>query len=156
MNAAEKQIAATGKHTASSDEKQIVAGGLVGTGNESWHGKLNGYQFHKCRCEACVGAKSEASRKYAAARRQKPVPEHVHGSTNGYVNYKCRCEECRAAWAEYVQDAKERRAQKEIPEHVHGTENGYGNYGCRCEECTTAWSKGTVARSRRRRETANS
>lgn len=155
MNADVKQTAATVKPTGQSDAKQTASAGLVGTGEERWHGTENGYAYHKCRCEACKEAHRLTARKYDRKEYDpENTPERVHGTVNGYSNYKCRCDACRAAWATWIQEKKDERAARPIPEHVHGTQNGYGNYKCRCEACTTAWSKATVDRARRRQERA--
>lgn len=41
-------------------------------GSETWHGKLNGYTNHRCRCEACTAAMREYGRQH---RGSKATPE---------------------------------------------------------------------------------
>lgn len=40
--------------------------GLVGTGDEPWHGTISGYQNHKCRCDRCLAANIKAQRRHRA------------------------------------------------------------------------------------------
>ena len=39
--------------------------------NEQWHGTLNGYRYHKCRCEACGEARREYFNKRPEAKEKR-------------------------------------------------------------------------------------
>jgi hypothetical protein len=39
--------------------------------NEQWHGTLNGYRYHKCRCEACGEARREYFNKRPGAKEKR-------------------------------------------------------------------------------------
>lgn len=39
--------------------------------NERWHGTLNGYRYHKCRCEACGEARREYYNKRPGAKEKR-------------------------------------------------------------------------------------
>ncbi len=65
--------------------------------NEPWHGSINGYTRHKCRCDECRAAWRTYQRKARARRRGKEPP--VHGIASAYREYRCGCEACLAAAA---------------------------------------------------------
>lgn len=64
------------------------------------HGTITAYQHHGCRCERCTAANTAAQQDARAARRHRPIPDHVHGTENGYSNYGCREQCCKDAHAE--------------------------------------------------------
>ena len=43
--------------------------------NEPWHGKLNGYDYHRCRCDACRAAKSYWNKKYRVLKPKLSIRE---------------------------------------------------------------------------------
>lgn len=57
------------------------------------HG-ITGYGYHQCRCDVCVEANRERSR-----RRRAKGTAPTHGGS-GYTNHGCRCDACRAGHAE--------------------------------------------------------
>lgn len=79
----------------------------------SYHGTINAYHNHGCRCGRCKDANTKDVAERKARRLAKPTPDHVHGSENGYGNYGCRCGPCTAAWTTAsVERAKRRRARQ--------------------------------------------
>jgi hypothetical protein len=105
---------------------------------EKWHGTLDGYTNHRCRCEGCRKANA-AWQKGARLRRTKAkLPSNrKHGVYATYLNYGCRCKACKKANADYGNS----RRSKGAPENAkHGTYTTYSNFNCRCEDCRQAAS----------------
>jgi hypothetical protein len=66
------------------------------------HG-VQGYNWHKCRCEQCRAANSARSRTSRAARKARTAagdPAVPHGTRGGYTNWACRCLPCSQANSE--------------------------------------------------------
>lgn len=138
--------------------------GLVGTGDEKWHGGSGtGYSYHKCRCSRCKEANTTRTARRRAERRLGREdlihPDAPHGTPGGYSNWGCRCEDCSAEFAVALDSSYRNRLSKLTesggrpfhPDAPHGSSNGYTSYGCRCEACTEAASarsyRSTKARS---------
>lgn len=88
--------------------------GLVGTGEESWHGSVSGYTYHGCRCTECRSGWSAANLASRQRRAENEKPENIHGTANGYNNYKCRCDECRRAWAARAREQRARNRDRSV------------------------------------------
>ena len=54
--------------------------------NEQWHGTLNGYRYHKCRCEAC----GEARREYYQEFSKRPGAKEKRDAYNRRPEVKAR------------------------------------------------------------------
>lgn len=72
------------------------------------HGTLYAYNHHKCRCEACRAASTQAMRDRRARNQAEPKPLK-HGLLNTYAYHKCRCDLCKAAAAEYRRNYRNRK-----------------------------------------------
>jgi hypothetical protein len=126
---------------------------------ESYHGTINGYIYHKCKCDECKIAWNE----YQTGRRRQ-VTTGKRSVKHGYGGYAsgCRCDVCRIAHAKY---AAERIAVRKIaasgvyvelfekqnglcaicqqekplvPDHKHGTTE---IRGLLCSSCNTGLGK---------------
>lgn len=85
--------------------------------SEFEHG-LNGYTYHRCRCDVCLAASRAYARQWSAARMAERVlrdgrmfsPTALrHGEVNTYNRYGCRCEPCTTAHREARRDYLARR-----------------------------------------------
>lgn len=87
------------------------------------HGTASGYSNYGCRCRACTGEWTAATRRRRAERvarylARDPVtgawvttaPGVVHGLPATYQNWACRCDACRRA-ATAARVARYRRAR---------------------------------------------
>ena len=94
-----------------SQQKAYREPGLVGSGKEDWHGTLNGYKYHKCRCKRCRRAHAIRMDHYRICQRQKPLTgnEDWHGTIGGVTNHHCTCEDCKEAKRKYYRERKKRR-----------------------------------------------
>jgi hypothetical protein len=92
------------------------------------HGTANGYNNHRCRCDACRAAWAE----YQASRRT-PCPAGCGRLVHSRGDTKRKCHTCTHS-----------RPIK------HGTASGYENRGCRCDDCRTAASAARKERKQRR------
>lgn len=81
---------------------------LAGTEDSYWHGTLNGYVNHKCRCTSARAAWA------ASVRRRRSQRYALRVRVNG------------------------RWYAPTVRESAHGEEGTYSNWGCRCRPCTTA------------------
>ena len=83
------------------------------------HGTLNGYEYHRCRCDACRAANN---RRNAVRRAKGSVPlkihlarvhakaQHIeHGTSWAYEGKGCRCDLCREARRERGVEQRYRR-----------------------------------------------
>lgn len=121
---------------------------------ESWHGTLNGYVHHLCRCQLCKKANSDYSRARKNRNRDKITGDELwHGTYSGYQHHKCRCEPCKKANSDYSR-ARIIRRRRNITGHEpwHGTRYGYQDHMCRCEACKKAHSEYQRAFKKRRRD----
>jgi hypothetical protein len=59
--------------------------------SERWHGTVDGYTNHRCRCEGC----REAIRVDRQKRRSRSIPDHVKHGAYTYNNWGCYCQVCR-------------------------------------------------------------
>jgi hypothetical protein len=66
---------------------------------EWWHGTTAGYVYRKCRCKACIKAKSDYKKSMKEQKRELHFngQETWHGTENGFRYYSCRCEDCKLA-----------------------------------------------------------
>jgi hypothetical protein len=87
---------------------------------EPWHGTINGYNNHKCRCRPCKDAHNAHFREYSPKYRQERRKRDPRFSASG-------CVICCDATGCHMPDAK-----------WHGTAGGYANHYCRCKPCTIA------------------
>jgi hypothetical protein len=80
------------------------------TAHERWHGTVNGYNYHDCRCNECRAAMSTFINDWRAENRQRPIPAYVeHGTVNAAVNYGCKCRPCREAKRDADRDYRARK-----------------------------------------------
>lgn len=73
------------------------------------HGSPSGYNYWKCRCDACRAKNAEKSARFRANHVEVgaidpvtgrfTVPGAPHGSAGGYSNYGCRCDDCAEAFS---------------------------------------------------------
>jgi hypothetical protein len=80
------------------------------TAAEPWHGTVNGYNYHGCRCAECRATMNEFLRNWRAENRRRPVPGWVrHGSASTARNYGCKCDSCRDAVSDENRASRQRR-----------------------------------------------
>ena len=87
------------------------------------HGTVNGYSNHKCRCELCRGAGTEAQRARRIRARARTCPDC--GGPGGI--YRGRCVGC-------YEVASGKRADRHHGQGARGVKGYLG--GCRCATCT--------------------
>lgn len=87
--------------------------------DETPHGQLTGYTYHKCRCGECRAANAAYQAKVVAQRAKMLNVGLItvkHGTENAYGNYGCRCPACRDAHAAATRRYREKqRARKKQP-----------------------------------------
>lgn len=66
----------------------------------AYHGSVNGYTNHGCRCVACTAAHAEDyDRRRRRDRPPLPLGDPRHGTDSAYHYHHCKCEQCLAAHA---------------------------------------------------------
>lgn len=97
----------------------------MATDIEKWHGTLNGYTNHRCRCSECLEAKRLNQIQYRSTRKERTNELRRSGYARNSENERSR--------------ARERRLSGIDDDDIrHGTNNGYSNYNCRCDQCKKA------------------
>lgn len=84
------------------------------TPDDSRHGTTNGYQNHRCRCEACRAAHRAAHAAYMSRVRNTgslTSSAAEHGTAYRY-DVGCRCAECRSAHNKKSRENKARRRRE--------------------------------------------
>jgi hypothetical protein len=80
------------------------------------HGTPSGWQWHKCRCDECLAARTEYKRLERLRRRARAGITAEHGTVRAYAQ-GCDCERCLAAVAE---TDRQRQARTVPGAHRHG------------------------------------
>jgi hypothetical protein len=73
------------------------------------HGTLNGYNYHRCRCDECRTAHNAYRRGARIRRAHDPAAQIPHGTRGGYNNYGCFCDPCRESHLAYMREYHARR-----------------------------------------------
>jgi predicted metal-dependent hydrolase len=73
------------------------------------HGTVNGYNYHRCRCDDCCAAVAAGWRARRERATQAPDKQVPHGTRHGHLYYGCGCGPCREANRTYLREYRARR-----------------------------------------------
>lgn len=86
-----------------------------------WHGTVNGYSNHHCRCLDCRRAWAAYYLDLRRHHAAELVPSQiVHGKDYSYTHWGCRCAACKAAHVAAVRKWRLRKAERMVTRRGEG------------------------------------